>query len=194
MICLSFILVLFIWIFLGWLLGWCLNLKILPKSWLICIPSILSLLLIEDPTLIIKTGVFMGVLLFVAYYDYQTKTIPRFVHFVLLITGLIGINLSWLINQAIPGMLFLPFPVMAVYFYQKQKDPIKNIGIGDIKLIAACGFVVGINKGVLGLFVGLALALLWCLIKRMNQSTSFPFAPFLCCGFIVSYLLNVLSI
>lgn len=189
---LSFLLVALVWISFGWMLIKCLNLKKWPKLWLVCIPSMFGLLLINDPLIIIKIGVFVGALLFVAYYDYQTKTIPRFIHWIILITGFIGVDLFWIINQGIPGMLLLPIPVIAVYLYQKKKEPIKNIGIGDIKLIAACGFVVGMDNGLLGLFIGLALALLWCLIKRIDKSSSFPFAPFLCLGFAISYALNVL--
>lgn|GEM_PF-1730062 len=189
---LSFLLVALVWISFGWTLIKCLNLKKWPILWLVCIPSMFGLLFINNPLIIIKIGVFVGALLFVAYYDYQTKTIPRFIHWIILITGFIGVDLFWIINQGIPGMLLLPLPVIAVYLYQKKKEPTKNIGIGDIKLIAACGFVVGMDNGLFGLFIGLALALLWCLIKRIDKSSSFPFAPFLCLGFTISYALNVL--
>lgn len=184
----------FVWVYLGQLLKRLLNQNRLPKWWALSVPVLIGLLFINNPFLSIKTGVFIGMMVFIATYDYQTKTIPRFVHLIVLLIGCIDVNVSWIINQALPGLLLLPLPVMGVYWYQKRKEPGKNIGIGDIKLIGACGWVIGINIGMLGLFIALAISLLWCMVKKISQSASFPFAPFLCIGFTLGYGLKLVFV
>jgi|LGOV01.1.fsa_nt_gb leader peptidase (prepilin peptidase)/N-methyltransferase len=183
----SFIIVGGVWVWLAKCLKSQLNFNIQPKYWLFCMPVFFGMLSIDQPLLIIKTGAFLGMMVFITIYDYQTKTIPQFVHVILLIIGCIDINSSWVIAQALPGLLLLPIPIAGVYGYQKLKEPSKNIGIGDIKLIAVCGWVIGINMGLIGLCVGLELFLGWCVIKKVNQETAIPFGPFLCMGFTLGY-------
>lgn len=82
----------------------------------------------------------------------------------------------------------LPFLVAAIFC--------GGMGGGDIKLMAACGLVLGLPKGLLAAMVGLSLLLLYvavyriiCKVQRREAQNAFPLAPFLSAGCLLAYFI-----
>ena len=67
----------------------------------------------------------------------------------------------------------------------------KTIGGADVKLSAACAFMLGIWKGFAGLIAGLTLGIIVNLIIQMrkNKVESFPLIPYLAAGFMAAYMI-----
>lgn len=100
---------------------------------------------------------------------------------------LIGcIHLAFL--PALLGFIIVSFP-----FYISAVCSQGKIGGGDIKLMAACGFVLGVSGGILQTFIGLTLALLFSLIQHIvgghksKRNIALPLAPFLAVGGISAF-------
>ena len=82
----------------------------------------------------------------------------------------------------------LPFLLAAVLW--------GGIGGGDIKLMAACGLVLGLPKGLLTAMTGLSLLLIYvsiywilCRVQRREAKKAFPLAPFLSAGCLLAYFI-----
>ena len=82
----------------------------------------------------------------------------------------------------------LPFLLAAVFF--------GGMGGGDIKLMAACGLVLGLPKALLGAMAGLILLLIYAVIYRIvcraqgrEAKKAFPLAPFLSAGCLLAYFI-----
>ena len=84
----------------------------------------------------------------------------------------------------------LPFLLAAVLW--------GGIGGGDIKLMAACGLVLGLLKGLLAATAGLSLLLFYagiyrivCKVRGWEAVKAFPLAPFLSAGCLLAYLITM---
>ncbi|SKC77708.1 prepilin peptidase [Maledivibacter halophilus] len=101
--------------------------------------------------MMIKNILFIVVLIYASYCDIKTRIIPDKVHVMIILLGLIQVN----IVTSILGLLLVPLPFLVVAL-------IKNgtLGGGDIKLVGACSFYLGLSGGLLGSSLGLAFAIL----------------------------------
>ena len=84
----------------------------------------------------------------------------------------------------------LPFLLAAVLW--------GGIGGGDIKLMAACGLVLGLPKGLLAATAGLSLLLCYagiyriiCRVQGWEDVKTFPLAPFLSAGCLFAYFMTM---
>lgn len=112
------------------------------------------------------------ILIFASFYDIRTHTVPDAVHLFILLVGLIEVSLL----PAVSGFLLVPLPFMLAAMFKTG-----SIGGGDIKLMAACGFVLGVSRGFTASFIGLVLAVLVNGVhKRRNRP--FPLVPYLTAG------------
>lgn len=103
--------------------------------------------------------------------DAATYEIPDFLHLLIVMVGLIGF-------QTLPALLGfalvpLPFLLAAV-----KTD---GIGGGDVKLMAASGFALGVSGGVWMMIWGLSMGLLWNAAFQ-REKRGIPLAPFLAFG------------
>lgn len=103
--------------------------------------------------------------------DAAAYEIPDFLHLLIAMAGLVGF-------QTLPALLGfvlvpLPFLIAAV-----KTD---KIGGGDVKLMAASGFALGVTGGVWMMIWGLFMGLLWNAAFR-REKPSIPLAPFLAFG------------
>lgn len=121
-------------------------------------------------------------LLTASFLDIKTHTLPDGIHIVLLLIGLISFHPM----SAFFGLVLtaLPFLITAMLT--------RGIGGGDVKLMAACGFVLGPIGGVaatamsmLSLFFWIALCKLFS--KRIKEPVAL--APFLSIGCILAYFM-----
>ena len=67
----------------------------------------------------------------------------------------------------------------------------KTIGGADVKLSAACAFLLGITKSLFGLITGLTLGIIVNLIIqiRKDKAEGFPLIPYLAAGFMAAYFI-----
>jgi len=133
---------------------------------------------------IMKGILFAALLIYAAAADIKRREIDDFVPVSILIIGYIGTGGSFwgMITAALP--FFIPALVK------------NNIGGGDVKLMFACGAVLGVWGGIAQIIIGLFLAGLYgCIILAAKgyaayKKTAIPLAPFLCAGGIASYIIK----
>ncbi|PHS29900.1 MAG: prepilin peptidase [Alkaliphilus sp.] len=154
-------------------------------NWLIVI--VFGLLVIDDPGIFkhLKGFYFAALLISIAFIDIKYRKIPSSAVLMIMIAGIIDIN----IVQSILGLVFVPLPFFIMAYLKEN-----SIGGGDIKLMAACGFFLGISSGVIGSVIGLTLAVLVNLLLKLlqpnkNMKESFPLAPYLGFGCLVAFFL-----
>ncbi|OPZ84035.1 MAG: Type IV leader peptidase family protein [Firmicutes bacterium ADurb.Bin419] len=139
--------------------------------------------------LILKGCLFAVLLIFAALWDLRKREIPDTIVVLILSTGFLDIH-PW---NAVMGFIMtgLPYMLAAVFI---KKDSGFSMGGGDIKLMAACGFVLGISFGTLHSIISLTMALVFGLCLRCHDSNNristmtLPLAPFFCAGGIFSYI------
>lgn len=159
--------------------------KIKLISLLLIILVVVSLLsAFDDANLIIKGFFYALILMYTSYVDIRTKTIPDKIHILILLISLIEINLT----NSILGFLTVPLPFFITALLKGG-----GIGGGDVKFMAACGFLLGIKGGFIASVIGLLLALfinaIVYKVKNKDKNISFPLAPYLSIGCFLSYLI-----
>jgi leader peptidase (prepilin peptidase) / N-methyltransferase len=161
------------------------NMKIKLISLLLIILTIVSLITaFDDANLIIKGFFYALILMYTSYVDIRTKTIPDKIHILILLISLIEINLT----NSMLGFLIVPLPFFITALLKGG-----GIGGGDVKFMAASGFLLGIKGGFVASIIGLSLAL--CVnaivykVKNKDKNISFPLVPYLSVGCFLSYLI-----
>ena len=126
----------------------------------------------------IVVSVMFLLLIWVSAHDIRTHKIENYVHPIIIALGFLINNLG--VTERLAGALicFLPFIVSNIISGN-------GIGMGDVKLVTAFGFVLGWYGGLAAAIAGLILMLLtngiYQKIKKINKAV--PLAPFLCGGF-----------
>ena len=104
-------------------------------------------------------------------FDLVTYEIPDCLHLLVAMVGLIHFQPL----PALLGCLIVPLPFLVAALKTEK------IGGGDVKIMAASGFALGVTGGMWMMIWGLASALLWALVFCKGQK-SLPLAPFLAFG------------
>ena len=119
---------------------------------------------------------FCLILLISSYSDIKTREADDYLPVMIVLTAFIGRNVS-----DIPGMMFSAVMITLPMFLIVIVCNGKTIGGADVKLSAACAFMLGIWKGFAGLIVGLTLGIIVNLIiqTRKNKVEGFPLVPYL---------------
>lgn len=136
--------------------------------------------------LILIKGLLFAMLLFIAsIQDIRTREIPNWLSLALMSVGLIQVHFF----PAFIGLVIAGTPYLLAAAISGGK-----IGGGDIKLMAACGFVLGPIGGIVQSIIGLTLVLLFAIgiafrsgFKNAKQ-TALPLVPFLAAGGLVSFI------
>lgn len=123
---------------------------------------------------------FCWVLIAAGACDAATREIPDSIHVAVLFVGLMGLHLL----PALAGLLIVSLPFLIAALMTDGK-----IGGGDVKLMAASGFVLGVSGGITMMLWGLFTALVWNAAFGKGQK-SLPLAPFLAFGGFMA-LLNI---
>lgn len=142
--------------------------------------------------LIVKGTLFGLLLLSAAVWDMRSREIPNLIPALLLLCGLIGFR-----PAASAAGLFLvggPFLLAAVLI---KRDGF-TIGGGDVKLMGACGFVLGVWPGLIQTVLSLSLVVPAGLVegrlqKRPLAMVRLPLAPFFCFGGVAAYWLTAFA-
>lgn len=137
--------------------------------------------------IILLKGLLLTLLLASAsFQDVKTRRIPDSLSVAITAVGFIHFSPLF----SLSGMLLTGLPYLFAAVISKGK-----LGGGDIKLMAACGFVLGPIGGTMQSIIGLTLVLFTAAgvsIKSGYQSakqTSLPLAPFLSAGGLFAFIL-----
>ena len=121
---------------------------------------------------------FVALLLAAAWIDYREHIIPDILN--------LGIALSALLcfRPANFWGLLAAVPFLAAAMGGRM-------GGGDVKMVAACGLVLGFWDTMFGCIIGLFLMLCFCLVLPggLRRKEARPMAPFLSAGFLAAYFL-----
>lgn len=129
---------------------------------------------------------FIALLFWASVVDIRTRMLPDCLHVFVALT-------TFLVFE--PGNLSGIFAALPLFL---AAITCGGMGGGDIKLMAACGLVLGFCYGILAQIIGLSLLLVYYAIYYPVQrgrgrtiQKSFPLAPFLAIGCMVSYFIKL---
>ena len=129
----------------------------------------------------LQGAAFLACLLAASVCDLRRREIPAVIPALILAAGLIDFS-----PAAFRGLL-LCLPLLCAALRWEA-----GMGGGDIKLVAASGFLLGLPAGTLGLLIGLSALLLFygaVRLVRGRAARAWPLAPFLSAGFAAAYII-----
>lgn len=137
-----------------------------------------------DKLAVLQAAFFVALLCTASVTDLTKRIVPNWICAVIA-----ALSIPGFVPEKLPGVFIaLPFLLAAVFF--------GGMGGGDIKLMAACGLVLGLSKGILAAMAGLSLLLLYvsiyrivCKAQRREAKKAFPLAPFLSAGCLLAYFI-----
>ena len=137
---------------------------------------------------IIKTTILLALLLYASVMDIKTREVPDSISVMLLILGLVDTNI-----ERLPSMLLGIALVFLPQFTSALINPSKALGGADIKLSPAAAFLLGAQRGLFALIVGLTLAVIVMpiirRIRKLPKDQPFPLIPFISIGIIAGYFI-----
>jgi len=133
---------------------------------------------------LVAVSALLVLLIWVAVHDIRTHKIENFTHLLIIIAAFFINDLT--VVQRIIGCILSLLPFLIANLVSGNK-----LGMGDVKLVGAFGFVLGVYGGITAAVAGLCLMLITAaLIQRVQKikkqdlkTKAFPLAPFLCGGF-----------
>lgn len=132
------------------------------------------------------------ILLCIAYTDWRTQQIKNgmILAFLIAATGLLLPYQTLTLSERAIGMIFAAMPLIIFDFALPG-----SFGGGDIKLLAAAGFVLGVAKGLqafcIGFLSGGAYGLLMLIWRRKKKKDRLILGPFLCVGIWIVIFLKI---
>ena len=137
---------------------------------------------------IVRGILLAGLLLYGSIHDIRTHTMPDWVWMGVAGTALLGMKLS-----ALPSMLLGAAAVLLIEVPLAVLLKDRAIGGADIKLSAAGAFLLGWQKGLAALILGLTLSLIIVPVARRirheDNRKAFALVPFLAVGIMTAYLM-----
>ena len=131
-----------------------------------------------------KGCIFCLLLLFSSYEDIRVRECEDYVHLMIVIAAFIGTDMAALPNMILSALLVGGIMLMTTVRTKSQ------IGGADIKLSAACAFMLGTVQGFAGQMLGLIAAIIVNIIKNRKKNTEgFPLIPYLAVGFMAAYFM-----
>ena len=106
-------------------------------------------------------------------------TVPDYVPVLILLAGMIEVEFA----PALLGLVLVPLPFLAAALIKEG-----SIGGGDIKLMGACGFMLGVRRGYAALMLGLFLAVVFQTAYAGKKDKGFALVPYLAVGCLLSLL------
>lgn len=134
---------------------------------------------------ILKGALFSALLIYSAVTDIRRREVDDWVCVAILVVSLIG-----------PGGSFWGAVIAALPFFIPALIKGGSIGGGDVKLMFACGAVLGVWGGLGQVVIALSVVAVFSLGVLLTKGitackkTAIPLAPFLCAGGIASYIIT----
>lgn len=132
-------------------------------------------------------GLLLTLILFYASLsDLGRREVPDFVSAMIFILSFVGFAPEKLVSMLI-GALVVFVPQVAISIVR----PKKAIGGADIKISTALAFMLGAEKGIFALLIGLIAGIITMLIlrkaKKVEKGEAFPLVPFLSFGALLAF-------
>lgn len=133
--------------------------------------------------LLLQGGFFTALLVAASFWDIRKRTIPDILCLFIALTGLLAFDPEklWGILAAVPLLIGALI----------RKD---GMGGGDIKLMAATGFVLGLRPSMTAIAVGFAVLALfysvYAIVQKLrgrDMPRAYPLTPFLSLGCLMVY-------
>lgn len=132
----------------------------------------------------IRGIIFTLILAFSSYSDIRTRECEDYLHLMIVIAAFIGTELS-----ALPGMILSGIAAGVIMLIPAILGK-RSLGGADIKCSAACAFLLGFERSIIGLTVGLLLAVAVNGVQnRKKKGAGFPLIPYLAVGFTAAYFI-----
>lgn len=152
-----------------------------------CVISVLIALRFGFGAELIQGSILSLLLLFAANSDGHTREVSDTVPLMIAITALIGAELSDIPTMFLAAVM-ITLPQLAVAIWKPG-----TYGGADIKLMAACAFLLGFGKGLFAIITGLLLAVICTLIyrkaKKQDTKASFALIPYLAIGCMAAFFI-----
>ena len=134
-------------------------------------------------------GIFLaGFLVYGSIYDIRTHTMPDWVWM-----GVAGASLLMFQLKDLPSMLLGAAAVLLIEVPMAVMLKDRAMGGADIKLSAAGAFLLGWQRGLFALILGLALSVVVMtavrIIRHEKEDKAFALVPFLAVGILTAYLI-----
>ena len=133
----------------------------------------------------VQAVIFIALLFAASVCDLKKREIPDVLNGAIALTALLSFT-PWNFLGVLTG---LPFLIAAM--------TCGGMGGGDIKLMAACGLVLGLPGGITATILGLSAMLPVCgivtLVRRLRGNGNkipYPLGPFLAAGCLAAYFMN----
>ncbi len=138
-------------------------------------------------TMAVVQGMLMLFILLVASHsDIRTREAEDYLSVMLLLVAFIG-----RLPADIPGMLLSAILTALPAFSIAASSKGQAIGGADIKLIAGCGAILGLQRSYAGLVLGMSLAIIVQAIRQKDKKDQgFALVPYLTTGFAVAQFLS----
>ena len=134
--------------------------------------------------LVFQLLAFVILLTYAALIDLRTRTIPDHIPVLIILIGLIDMELI----PSILGLMIVPLPFFIMALLKEN-----SVGGGDIKLMGACGFYLGLQAGyvasILGLMFAIIVHLVYSVIGSKKMNKSIPLAPYLGAGCLIAHFI-----
>lgn len=135
-------------------------------------------------------AIIISSLAIVVSVDIRFQLIPDECHFIILVPGIINFILnignwwSYLLGALVGGLIFGILNLLALLILKKE-----GMGFGDVKLMAALGFMFGLKNilviALVAFFVGAIVGVVILIIKRKEGNAYMAFGPFIALGAVV---------
>ena len=132
----------------------------------------------------VKGILFALILAFCSYEDIKTRECADYLHLMIVIAAFLGTELSSVPNMTVSA-LFAGGVMLAAAVITKD-----GVGGADIKMAAACSFLLGLGRGILGLFIGMILAVAFNIFKK-DKKKGFPMIPYLAAGYMAAFYIQI---
>lgn len=130
----------------------------------------------DSPIRIVKGCLFIQLLIYAGYRDQRTREIPDWLPICVALCGLINFNPADSLLGALAVFTVLMIPTLLF----------DSFGGGDIKLLTACGFTLGIPGAMIASVLSLSLFSIVHLNKS-HRSSRYPLAPFIAVGCFLTF-------
>jgi len=130
----------------------------------------------------------------ISVVDIKIQEIPSTHQLIILICGIINLATGGIaIKSAIAGLLTIPALLLIMFIIVLFVFSIESIGMGDIKLEAVIGLLIGLKPAVTSFYLGCIVALIVHSLLRIIKVKGFetnrlPFGPYLCFGAYIAML------
>lgn len=135
-----------------------------------------------------KGMILLFILLYASCSDITSRTVDDSVFLMILLLACVGYRPEKFLSMIL-GALIVFVPQVALNVIK----PARAIGGADIKITTSIAFLLGVEKGIAALVMGLIIAIAYKVVKarsdKQNVTAPFPLIPFITAGSMIAYLI-----